>query len=79
MMDTAIRVNAEEIPAAAIAAEMRLERAAEMNFVTARPFVERELLARSWQQVAARYIRTLADRSQIEGVTLEGEATPQAR
>ena len=54
----------------------RLEVAAEMDFSTARPFVERELRARSWQHAVARYIRVHAGRSQFVGITLESALPP---
>lgn len=50
----------------------RLERASEMDFDTARAFVEQELRARSWQRAVSQYLRILAGRAEIEGVALEG-------
>jgi len=57
----------------------RLERAAAMDFATARPFVERELKARSWQHAVAGYIRILADRSQVEGIRIVPRPDPHPR
>lgn len=54
----------------------RLERAAEMPFETARPFVERELAAKSWQRAVSQYLRILAGRARIDGVALNGATTP---
>ncbi len=54
----------------------RMERASEMDFATARPFVERELRARSWQRAVSQYLRILAGRAEIEGIALDGAATP---
>lgn len=54
----------------------RLERASEMDFDTARPYVERELRARAWQHSVAQYLRLLTGRAEIEGLPLEGLIGP---
>lgn len=53
----------------------RMERAADMEFETARPWVERELATKSWQRAVSQYLRILAGRARIEGVALHGAAT----
>jgi peptidyl-prolyl cis-trans isomerase C len=58
---------------------VRLERAVEMPFETARPFVERELATKSWQRAVSQYLRILAGRARIEGLALHGAATPLAQ
>ena len=49
----------------------RLERGGDMDFETARPFVDQELRARAWQRAVSLFLRALAGRAKLEGLILD--------
>ena len=54
----------------------RLARGANLTFEAARPLIETYLAQHSWQRAVSQYLRILAGRANIEGLAIDGAASP---
>ncbi|HVJ35024.1 MAG TPA: peptidylprolyl isomerase [Terriglobia bacterium] len=54
----------------------RFRRGEVLPFETAGPMIERQLRSQSWQRAVSQYIRILAGRSDISGISIDGASSP---
>jgi len=54
----------------------RFKRGEVLPFETAGPLIERQLRSQSWQRAVSQYIRILAGRSDIAGISIDVASSP---